>query len=341
MKALFSTSFFIIGLMYAGAAVQAAEKVSDARSGALAEIDGVKLTRTEFEQRYVARLFQARNNYHESERKALDEFIESFLLERAAKKEGLTVEKLLEKHVNNKVAADPSDEALKVYFEGVETQDSFEAVKGKIVDSLRQRRMAKLKLAYMAKLKNESTIMLMMAPPRANLSMKDMPVRGPQNAAVTLVEYADYECPYCLQIQPVLQRLEAEYKGKLAFVYKDAPLPMHASAQKAAEATHCAADQGKYWELHDMLLAKKSLEVSALKEHARSLKLDGAAFDKCLDSDSKADFVKSSLNEAQTMGVQGTPSFFVNGRAINGVANYERIKEMIEEELSNIAAQKK
>ncbi len=341
MKALFSTSFFIIGLMYAGAAVQAAEKASDARSGALADIDGVKLTRTEFEERYRARLFQARNTYHEAERKAMDDFIEQYLLERAAKKESVTVEKLLEKHVSSKVAADPSEEALKVYFEGVDTQESYESVKGKIVDALRQRRMGKIKAAYLLSLKSEANIMLMLSPPRANLSLKDAPMRGPKNAPVTLVEYADFECPYCVQIQPTLQKIEAEYKGKLAFVYKDVPLPMHANAQKAAEATHCAAAQGKYWEMHDILATKKALEVSSLKEYARDLKLDGAAFDKCLDSDSKADIVKNSLNEAQTMGVQGTPSFFVNGRAISGAATYERIKELIEEELSITAAPKK
>ena len=92
MKALFTTSFFIIGLMYAGAAVQAAEKVSEGQNGvALADIDGVKLTRGEFERRYTARLFQARNNYQEAERKALDDFIEQYLIERAAKKENLTI----------------------------------------------------------------------------------------------------------------------------------------------------------------------------------------------------------------------------------------------------------
>ncbi|MBY0502298.1 MAG: thioredoxin domain-containing protein [Bryobacteraceae bacterium] len=339
MKALFSTSFLVIGSMFAGAAVQAAEKAVEARP--LAEVDGVKLTRAEFERRYVARLFQARNNYHESERKALDDFIEQYLIERAAQKEGLTVEKLMEKHVTSKVPADPSEEALRVYFEGVETQESYESVKGKIVDALRARRAGKLRMAYLAKLKSEANITLMLAPPRANLSMKDVVVRGPQDAPVTLVEYADYECPYCVQIQPVLERLEKEYKGRLAFVYKDAPLPMHGSAQKAAEATQCAAVQGKYWELHDMLLAKKMLDVPSMKEFARTLKMDGAAFDKCLDNGDKAAFVKASLDEAQTMGVQGTPSFFINGRAVNGGPSYERLKEVIEEELSNIAAQKK
>jgi protein-disulfide isomerase len=341
MKALFTSSFFIIGLMYAAAAVQAAEKATLPTSGTLATVDGVKLTRAEFERRYTARLFQARNTYHEAERKALDDYIEQYLLERAAQKEGLTIEKLLEKHVDSKIAADPSDEALKVYYEGVDTQESFEAVKGKIVDSLRQRRLAKLKATYLASLKNEAVIMLTMAPPRATVPMKDTQVRGPQNAMVTVVEYADYECPYCLQIQPSLQKLEAEYKGKLAFAYKDVPLPMHANAQKAAEATHCAAVQGKYWEMHDLLLTKKQLEVAMLKDYARSLKLDGAAFDKCLDSDAKAEIVKNTLNEAQVMGVQGTPSFFVNGRFISGAATYEKLKELIDEEISNIEGQKK
>jgi protein-disulfide isomerase len=342
MKALFSTSFFIIGLMYAGAAVQAAEKSSEAQGGAvLADVDGVKLTRAEFERRYMARLYQARNNYNEAERKALDDFIEQYLLERAAKKEGLTVEKLLDKHVNGKMPADPSEEALRVYFEGVETQESFEAVKGKIIDALRSRRAAKLKASYLAALKAESNIILRLAPPRANLSMKDVQFRGPQGAPVTVIEYADYECPYCVQMQPSLAKLEAEYKGKIAFGFKDVPLPQHGNAQKAAEATHCAADQGKYWEMHDLLLSRKSLEVSSLKEHARALKMDGAAFDKCLDSDVKAPIVRASLAEAQTMGVQGTPGFFINGRAVNGTPSYERLKEMIEEELSNVAAQKK
>ena len=338
MKALFTTSFFIIGLMYAGAAVQAAEKVSEGQSGvALADVDGVKLTRGEFERRYTARLFQARSNYQEAERKALEDFIEQYLIERAAKKENLTVEKLMDKHVDKMVAVDPSDEALKVYFEGVETTESFDSVKGKIIDSLRQRRAAKLKAAYLLSLKTEANIILRMAPVRANLSMKNVPIRGAQNAVITLLEYADYECPYCLQIQPTLQKLEAEYKGKMAFAYKDAPLPMHANAQKAAEATHCAAAQGKYWEMHDMLLTKKQLEVPMLKEYARALKLDGAAFDKCVDSDAMAGIVRESLAEAQTMGVQGTPSFFVNGRAITGTANYDRIKELIEEELNALA----
>src|ERR1700730_7897886 len=123
-----------------------------------------------------------------------------------------------------------------------------------------------------------------LSPPRAQVSLKDTPMRGVQDGRVLIVEYADYECPYCQQIQPALDKLEADYKGKLALAYKDVPLPMHSHATKAAEASHSAGVQGKYWEFHDVLGASKQLDLPQLKEHARGLGLNAAAFDKCLDS---------------------------------------------------------
>ena len=163
--------------------------------------------------------------------------------------------------------------------------------------------------------------------------MSGTPVRG-GSAPVTLVEFADYECPYCQQMQPALNQLSIDFKDKMAFAYKDYPLSMHANAQKAAEAAHCAGAQGKYWEFHDLLLSTKQLEVPALKQQARSLKLDGAAFDKCLDSGEQAARVGASAKEATTLGIQGTPTFFVNGRYISGNLSYERLKAIIMEELS-------
>lgn len=333
----------VFGVLSAAACLQAAEGSKAAHGGdaVLAEVDGAKLTRAEFDRRFTSRLFQARNGYHEAERKALDEFIEQHLLERQAQKEGLTVEKLLEKHLNSKLPPDPSDDALRVYFEGIDTQESFDSIKPKIVDHLKQRRLAKMKTAYIQQLKDQAAISIRMAPPRANVSMKDTPMRGAQDAAILMVEYADYECPYCLQIQPALAKLEAEYKGKLAFAYKDVPLPMHANAQKAAEAAHCAGVQGKYWEMHDIMLERKQLDVPMLKQYATVLKLDSPAFEKCLDSGAKADIVKAHLAEAQAMGIQGTPSFFINGRFFSGSATYEKLKEIVDEELKAQGVQAK
>jgi protein-disulfide isomerase len=298
------------------------------------EINGVTLTLSDLERNSPAALFQARTAYYDAERKTLDEFIDDYLLKDQARKENVSVEQLLERHVNSTIPPNPSDEALRVYYEGVETSASYEEVRDKIIEVVRQKRIAKAKTAYMQSLRRQATVTIRLAPPRAPISMSDAPARGPATAPVTLLEYADYECPYCQQIQPALDKLAADYKGRLAFAYKDFPLPMHPNAQKAAEASRCAQLQGKYWEYHDLLVTSKQLEMDALKNHARTLKLDTATFDKCLDTGAAAEAVKKNAEEAQVLGVQGTPTFFVNGRAVSGSATYEKLRGVINEELS-------
>jgi protein-disulfide isomerase len=196
--------------------------------------------------------------------------------------------------------------------------------------------LAKAKNTYLQSLRAQAPMIIRLAPPSAPISMKDVPVRGPSSAAITLLEFADYECPYCQQIQPILERIEKEYKGKLAFAYKDYPLPMHPNAQKAAEAAHCAGSQSKYWEYHDAMLANRQLDLMSLKKYARDVKLDTAAFDTCLDSGQQAGTVKTNLTEAQALGLSGTPTLFVNNRYISGDLTYERLRSLIVEELSAI-----
>ena len=313
----------------------AADNSSPAGGGTvLAEIDGTKLTLADLELRRPNGLFQARNAFYETTRKVVDEVVNEYVLEKQAKAENLTVAELLERHVNSTIEKDPPDEALRVYYEGVETTEPYDVVKGQILDSLRQRRMAKAKAAYLKSLLAESKITIRVGVPRAQVALKDTPVRGGRDAAVLVVEYADYECPYCQQAQPALDKLEGEYKGKLAMAYKDTPLPMHPHAQKAAEAAHCAGAQGKYWEYHDLLFKSQKLEIPQLKEQARELKLDGAAFDKCLDSGEQSGLVKVQLGEAQALGLQGTPSFFINGRFFSGSLSYEALRGVVEEEIA-------
>ena len=299
----------------------------------LVEVDGVKVTLAEFERNRPSALFQARNTFYETERKAVDEYVDQYLLERQAQKEGITVAELLKRHVESTLAKDPSDEALRVYYEGLDAVQPYEAVKDQILQHLRERRMAKAKTTYLQTLRGQAAIEFHLAPPRAPLDLKNTQLRGASGAPLTLVEYADFECPYCQQIQPVLDKLEANYKGKLAFAYKDVPLPMHPHAEKAAEAAQCAAVQGKFWEYHDMLYKTKQLEVTNLKDDAKSLQLDTTAFDKCLDSGDRADLVKSELAEGQSLGLQGTPSFFINGRFFSGSLSYEQLAAILDEEL--------
>jgi protein-disulfide isomerase len=303
----------------------------------LAEVNGVKLTLGDFEQKSSAPLFQARNVYYEAQRKALDEFVNQYLLEARALRENVSVEELLQRHVLNTIAKDPTEESLRVYYEGVETNQPFEAVRDKILDHLRQSRIAKAKANYLQSLRSQAHVALMLAPPRLNISLENAPVLGPRNAPVTLIEYGDFECAYCQQVYPELKKLEAAYNGKLAVVFKDLPLPMHPQAQKAAEAAHCAGSQGKYWEYHDLLFSSKRLDIPALKEQALALHLDNAGFNKCLDSGEQAAAVKTQALEGQKFGLSGTPSFFINGRFLTGAIGYEAFRAVVDEELEAAA----
>jgi protein-disulfide isomerase len=331
-KVVTALGIFGVALCLSGAASDA--DVHSGGDAVLVEVNGVKLTMADLEQKRAAALFQARTAYYEAQRKAIEELVDENLLEQQAEKEGVTVPQLLERHVNAAIPKDPTEETLRVYYEGVDTTEPYASVRDKILEALRQRRMAKAKTAYLESLRSQVPILIRLAPARAPISMKDVPVRGTSSSHVTLVEYADYECPYCQQIQPVLDKIEAEFKGKLKFAYKDYPLPMHANAQKAAEAAHCAGAQSKYWEYHDLIAANKQVDPGSLKSYAKDLKLDTAAFDSCLATGQEAEVVKANLSEAQALGLQGTPTLFVNGRYVSGNLTYERIRGVISEELS-------
>ncbi len=305
----------------------------------VAEVDGVKLTTADFEQKRSGALFQARNDFYIAERKALDQFIDDYLLEQQAKKENLTVAGLLEEHVTKAVPKDPDEGALRVFYEGLDTNQPFEAVRDKIVESLRQRRAAKIRTAYLESLHSQARISVFVTPPRVRISLDNTPVRGSAGAPLTLVEFADYECPYCQQVQPALNKLQDEYKGRLVFAYKNFPLPIHPHAQKAAEAAECARAQNKYWEYHDALLKTPGFETPQLKERAREVGLESASFDKCLDTSEKSAEVKAHSDEAMKLGLQGTPSFFLNGRFFSGILTYEQLRQILEEELQRVSVQ--
>lgn len=326
---------FVCSLSTASFAATAGDISPDA---ALVEIDGTRLTVADLERTRPSALFHSRNVFYESEKKVVLQFVDDYLVERAAKKENLTVEQLWEKHSKDAVGKDPSEEALRVYYEGVDTTEPYEKVKEQILTHLREVRVTKAKVAFMQTLRLNAKVQLLIAPPRAEVAVKAVPVRGTANAPVTIVEYADYECPYCQVAEPVLAKVVAENSGKVSFIYKDIPLPMHAHAQKAAEASRCAGDQGKYWEYHDSLYTTKQFETPQLKAAARQLKMDGDAFDKCLDSGQHAEEVKASGKEGQGFGLEGTPSFFVNGRFVSGNQTPEDWKKMIDQEVASKSA---
>ena len=163
----------------------------------------------------------------------------------------------------------------------------------------------------------------------------DEPQIGPNDALVTIVEFSDFQCPYCSKGRAVMDQVVAKYGNKVRLVFRDFPLDFHEKAQKAAEAGQCANDQGKFWAMHDWMFDnQQNLDVDSLKNAAKTLGIDSAKFDNCLTSGQHAALVKKNIREGQEAGVRGTPAFFVNGTFLSGALPLDKFSAEIDRALA-------
>jgi protein-disulfide isomerase len=169
---------------------------------------------------------------------------------------------------------------------------------------------------------------------KVEVPIGDAPVRGPANAEVAIVEYSDFECPFCARVVPTLNQIQETYGDRVKLVYKHLPLRIHAQAQPAAAASEAARLQGKFWEMHDKIFAgQRELSDEKYVQWARELGLDVERFER----DRKSEAVKARIakdeEEAARLGVGGTPAFFINGRFLSGAQPFDAFKRVIDEEL--------
>ncbi|MDF1497063.1 MAG: thioredoxin domain-containing protein [Patescibacteria group bacterium] len=146
-------------------------------------------------------------------------------------------------------------------------------------------------------------------------------ILGSENAIITMIEYSDFECPFCARHQETMDIIKELYPNDVRIVFRHFPLSFHAHAQKAAEASECAADQNKFWEMHDKIfeLSKSgNMSIDNFKLSATQLGLNRGQFDPCLDSGIKASRVTEDQNQGMVAGVQGTPATFINGELVSG-----------------------
>lgn len=177
------------------------------------------------------------------------------------------------------------------------------------------------------------------APSAVKVSVDDDTVMGSDDAPVTIIEFSDYQCPFCSRFwSQTLPQIKSEYidTGKVKFVYRDFPLSsIHPSAQKAAEAAECAGEQEKYWEMHDKVFAnQQAIDVASLKAYAQQIGLDTAKFNDCLDSGKMTAEVQKDFSDGQAAGVSGTPAFFINGKLVSGAQPFSVFKQAIDAELA-------
>jgi protein-disulfide isomerase len=174
----------------------------------------------------------------------------------------------------------------------------------------------------------------MLDAPRQTVAAAGSPARGPSNAPIELIEFSDFQCPFCLRADPTIRQVLSTYGDRIRFVYRHYPLPNHPNARPAAEAAACADAQGKFWAYHDRLFANQSkLEPADLKQAAAEVGLDPAKFTACVDTHQTKDKVDADMRAGEEVGVNGTPAFFVNGRLLSGAQPFDVFKRVIDEEL--------
>jgi len=274
--------------------------------------------------------------------KALTSIIEDRLLTLEAAKNSMTREELLNAEVESNVGT-PSPAEVEQFYEvnraaiPIPKAEALPQVRQYMIDQSRRRYREML----VANMRRNFKVTTFLDPLRTDVATAGYPSRGPANAPVTIVEFADFECPFCGGFYPTLKLVEKNYADKVRLVYRQFPITtIHPNAQKAAEASLCANDQQKFWEFYDALFSDQSrLDIPSLKQRAQTLGLNTATFNTCLDSGSQAATIQKDRDEAQKIGVNSTPTVFINGRLLGG-RSYAEIQEVIEDELQR-AAQKK
>jgi protein-disulfide isomerase len=281
-------------------------------------------------------LQQLRSQEYEIKRKALDGAIEQKLLENAAKKKSMSTDQLLAQDVNSKVP-EASDAEVEGYYFALrdKTNRPLSEVKSQLRESLKQAKMQEARQDYVKKLRAEANVVVLLSAPRVNVDYDPARVRGNPKAPVMMVEFSDYQCPYCRQVEPTVKRLLAKYGAKLSLAYRDYPLRAnHSQAEIAAEASRCALEQGKFWEYHDQLLGGDKLDKDSLIGYARNVGMDDQQFGSCLSSEKYKAAIDKDLAEGGKAGVDGTPGFFINGIAASGAQQQQAFEQIIDDELS-------
>ncbi len=284
--------------------------------------------------REIARKPKVASQLYAIRRDALEGMILQRLVEEEAARRKETPEALV---TSVAAAKPPTDAEVKQFFDERLAGGGYklDEVKGQIVQHLTTERRKAALIAFLDDLKAKAHVAILLLPPKVDVAT-DGPSRGAEHPKVTIVEFSDFQCPYCKAQEAALHRILAEYPRDVRLVFRDFPLDIHPDAQRAAQAGACADEQGKFWPMHDILFEHASaLGASDLSRYARDAGLDGPKFDRCLASGETEKRIEASREEGERDGVEGTPALFVNGRPLPGATSYEDLKAAVDEELAD------
>lgn len=308
----------------------------------VAVVNGKEITEQELLDRVRGEMSKLEAQMYEVRRNGAEELISDYLLEQTAQARGLTKDQLLQQEVESKVS-EVTDKDVENFYAGNQARirKPLDEVRPQILNYLQQNKLTEARRIYLKNLRDKAQVKVYLTPPIVDVSAADAPTKGPANAPITIVEFSDFQCSYCKRVVDVLDQVLGHYPDKVKLAFRDFPIAnIHPQAEKAAEAAHCAGEQGKFWEFHDLLFEKQdAIPTSNFAEHAKTLGLDVSTFQTCLDGHKYQEKVESNYAAGVKAGVSGTPAFFINGRLLSGAQPLEAFKAVIDEELERLGLQ--
>jgi protein-disulfide isomerase len=295
------------------------------------------ITLQELDVQAAGALTRVRQEEYDARRQALEAMVNNEVLTKEAAAKKVKKEDLLKTDVTDKVT-DPPQADVDGFYEqhkgqfGTQTK---EQLAPQIAAMLKNQKLADAQRDYMKVLRKKYGVKTMLEPPRLEIAVDDDAAKGPAKAPVTIVEFSDYQCPYCSRAETTVQDVLKKYGDKVRLVYRDYPLQFHPNANIAAQASECAKEQGKFWEMHNAMFADQSkLTQPQLVETAGGIGgIDKDKFKACLDTGKFKDEVQKDFEDGQKYGVTGTPTFFINGIPMVGARDVNSFAEIIDTEL--------
>jgi predicted DsbA family dithiol-disulfide isomerase len=325
----------------AGASHGSAEiRTAEDHAHLLATIDGESITMEDFRERAGVDLDRMDIGYRRARSQLIGNTLDQILRERVllaeARRRGMSVEDLVAADAGSSL--EPTEADVSAWYEANRARlggRTLEPLRREIRSHLRQQRLEEASETLRQTLEAERSVAVFFEPYRVPLDNEGAPARGASDAAVTMTEFADFQCPYCGRFFPTVKQLERDFGDDLRIVYRQFPISIHPYAQKAAEASLCAQDQGKFWEMHDLMFQEQqTLSVTDLKEKAARLGMHHEEFDDCLDSGKYVERVQEDVEEGTRVGVGGTPAIFLNGVPLpGGAVSYEVAARAIRESI--------
>jgi protein-disulfide isomerase len=310
-------------------------------TGVVAKINGEEITEDQLIGDAQLELMQIKKQEYDLKMGQLNKLVQEKLLGAEAKKDGLasSEEYISKKIMKGEIKISDSDYKKFVKEKNIPEAQINDQVKERIYSYMKEQKKEEMVQGFLAKLTKSNPVEVYFKKPKSNIQVDvgDAPFKGSKDAKVTIVEFSDFQCPFCGKGADVVNQINKKYGNKVKIAFKQFPLPMHKDAPLTSEASMCVFEQNKdkFWKFHDLAFKNQDkLDAESLIKHAKSVGADEKKFKECLDSHKFAEYVKKDMSYGEKLGVRSTPTFFVNGQLISGALPLEAFSEVIDEELS-------